>query len=58
VREGAEVSDTDLLGFLEQRVAKWWLPDKILFVDQIPKTGTGKFDKKMVRSEYADLLME
>ena len=34
------------------------LPDKILFVDQIPKTGTGKFDKKMVRSEYADLLME
>jgi fatty-acyl-CoA synthase len=57
-REGAEVSDTDLLTFLQSRVAKWWLPDKILFVDQIPKTGTGKFDKKVVRTEYADLLME
>jgi fatty-acyl-CoA synthase len=58
VREGAEVSDQDLLAFLETRVAKWWLPDRILFVDQIPKTGTGKFDKKVVRNEYADLLME
>ena len=57
-REGAEVSESDLHTFLEERVAKWWLPDKILFIDQIPKTGTGKFDKKVVRNEYADLLME
>jgi fatty-acyl-CoA synthase len=57
-REGAQVSENDLLDFLETRVAKWWLPDKVLFVDQIPKTGTGKFDKKVVRNEYADLLME
>jgi fatty-acyl-CoA synthase len=58
LREGAEVSEQELLAFLEARVAKWWLPDKLLFVDQIPKTGTGKFDKKVVRNEYADLLME
>jgi fatty-acyl-CoA synthase len=57
-REGSEVSESDLHSFLEERVAKWWLPDKILFIDQIPKTGTGKFDKKVVRNEYADLLME
>ena len=44
--------------FLAERVAKWWLPDKVLFIEQIPKTGTGKFDKKVVRNEYADLLME
>ena len=47
-----------LLGFLEDRVAKWWMPDKVIFIDQIPKTGTGKFDKKVVRDQYADLLME
>jgi acyl-CoA synthetase (AMP-forming)/AMP-acid ligase II len=57
-REGAEVSEKDLLDFLGERVARWWLPDKIVFLDQIPKTGTGKFDKKVVRSEYSDLLME
>jgi fatty-acyl-CoA synthase len=57
-REGADVSEDDLLVFLADRVAKWWLPDRIVFIDQIPKTGTGKFDKKVVRNEYADLLME
>jgi fatty-acyl-CoA synthase len=57
-REGAEVSEKDLLDFLGERMARWWLPDKIVFLDQIPKTGTGKFDKKVVRSEYSDLLME
>jgi fatty-acyl-CoA synthase len=39
-------------------VASWWLPDKIVFIDSVPKTGTGKFDKKVVRDQYADLLME
>jgi fatty-acyl-CoA synthase len=58
LREGAGVSQEELIAFLEERVAKWWLPDRVLFIDQIPKTGTGKFDKKVVRNEYADLLME
>jgi fatty-acyl-CoA synthase len=58
LKEGAGASEDELKAFLEARVAKWWLPDKILFIDQIPKTGTGKFDKKVVRNEFADLLME
>jgi fatty-acyl-CoA synthase len=57
-REDAEISEADLVAFLEERVAKWWLPDRIVFVEEIPKTGTGKFDKKVVRNEYADLLMD
>jgi fatty-acyl-CoA synthase len=56
-REGAEVAEAELLAYLETRVAKWWLPDKIVFIEEIPKTGTGKFDKKVVRNEYSDLLM-
>lgn len=54
---GIDVSEEELLGFLEERVAKWWLPDRIVFVDEIPKTGTGKFDKKVVRDQYSDLLL-
>jgi fatty-acyl-CoA synthase len=56
--EGVELTEEDVLGFLEGRVAKWWLPDRVVFIDAVPKTGTGKFDKKVVRDEYADLLME
>ena len=56
--EGSEVSEEDLIAHLSDRVAKWWLPDKVVFIDAIPKTGTGKFDKKVVRDEYSDLLIE
>ena len=48
----------DIRAFLESRIAKWWIPDEIVFIEAIPKTGTGKFDKKVVRDEYADLLMD
>ena len=54
---GAELSDEDLTAFLTERVAKWWLPDLYVFVDELPKTGTGKFDKKVLRKENADLLI-
>ena len=54
----AVVTEEEILGFLEGKVAKWWLPDRVVFIDAIPKTGTGKFDKKVVRDRYADLLVE
>jgi fatty-acyl-CoA synthase len=56
--EGSDVTEEELIEHLRARVAKWWLPDKIVFVEEIPKTGTGKFDKKVVRDQYSDLLME
>jgi len=55
---GSDVTVDELLDHLRDRVAKWWLPDEIVFIDEIPKTGTGKFDKKVIRDQYADLLME
>ncbi len=58
VREGASVSEQEILDHLEPKVAKWWLPDRVVFIDEIPKTGTGKFDKKVVRNQYSDLLMD
>lgn len=58
LREGASAEEKVIQAFLEGKVAPWWIPDRIVFIDQIPKTGTGKFDKKVVRDQYADLLME
>jgi fatty-acyl-CoA synthase len=40
--------------YLSTRVAKFWLPDRVLFVTEIPKTSVGKFDKKTLRRRYAE----
>ncbi len=48
-REGASLSAEDLIEHLRPRVAKWWLPDEISFIDEVPKTSVGKFDKKVLR---------
>lgn len=53
LREGSTASESDILAFLAERVAKWWLPDKVLFIGEIPKTSVGKFNKKALREEYA-----
>jgi fatty-acyl-CoA synthase len=52
-RPGSEVSAEELRGWLAERVAKWWLPERWSFVDAVPRTGVGKFDKKVVRRAYA-----
>ena len=49
LRPGAKVTAEELIEHLRGHVAKWWLPDRIVFIDEVPKTGTGKFDKKVVR---------
>jgi len=48
-----EVSASELRGFLTDRVVKWWLPDDFAFLDELPRTSTGKFDKKTLRSRLA-----
>jgi fatty-acyl-CoA synthase len=52
LRPGATVSAEELRAWLGSRVAKWWLPERWAFVDEIPKTSVGKFDKKTLRSRY------
>ncbi|RNL63378.1 fatty-acid--CoA ligase [Nocardioides marmoriginsengisoli] len=47
---GAPVSDKEIQAFLGTRVAKWWIPDLYEFIDAIPRTSTGKFDKKVLRA--------
>jgi len=45
-----QVTAAEIQGFLADRVAKWWLPDDIRFIDEMPKTSTMKFDKKALRA--------
>jgi fatty-acyl-CoA synthase len=54
LRPGATASAEELRDFLAQRVAKWWLPERWCFIDAVPKTSVGKFDKKVLRAQYAD----
>ena len=53
-REGATVTKDELLEFLGQRVAKWWLPDAIEFIDELPHTATGKILKTELRERFQD----
>jgi fatty-acyl-CoA synthase len=52
VKEGASLTREDLIEFLTPRVAKWWLPDDVQFIDAVPKTSVGKFSKKDLRARF------
>jgi len=53
VKEGREVTPEELRVFLSTKVAKWWIPDRWTFIPQVPRTSVGKFDKKILRADFA-----
>ena len=53
-RPGHDLSGPALLDFLRGRVAKWWVPDDVVFVDELPHTATGKLLKTRLREQYRD----
>ena len=53
-KDGSDVTPADITAYLGTKVAKWWLPDEILFVDSLPHTGTGKILKSELRKQYKD----
>ena len=53
-RPGAAPTRDELLGWLEGKVAKWWIPDDVVFVESIPMTATGKISKLELRAQFAD----
>ena len=55
-RQGAEVTKDEILAFLSDKIAKWWLPDDVVFVDGLPHTATGKLLKTRLREQYSDWL--
>ena len=53
-RPGQEVSREELLAWFDGKVARWWLPDDVVFADALPVGGTGKIQKNKLREQYRD----
>ena len=49
-----DLTEGEILGYLKPLVAKWWLPDEVRFIEAVPKTSVGKFDKKVLRERFKD----
>jgi fatty-acyl-CoA synthase len=54
VRPGHTVTREELIDYLSGEVAKWWLPNDVVFVDELPHTATGKLFKMKLREQYRD----
>jgi fatty-acyl-CoA synthase len=52
LKAGQKVSGEELLGYLGGKIAKWWMPDDVVFVDEIPHTATGKIQKTALRERF------
>ncbi len=53
-REGKEIAKEDMLGWFDGRVASWWKPNDVAFVDELPHTATGKINKLALREQFAE----
>ncbi|MCZ7654967.1 MAG: hypothetical protein M5R42_12805 [Rhodocyclaceae bacterium] len=51
---GEDVTREQLLDFMRDKIAKWWLPDDVVFVDTLPHTATGKLLKTKLREDFRD----
>ncbi len=52
VADGHQVTREELLEYLGDKMAKWWLPDDVVFVDELPHTATGKLLKTALRDQF------
>jgi fatty-acyl-CoA synthase len=54
LKKGETATKEELLGFMQGKIAKWWMPDDVVFVDEIPHTATGKILKTELRKRFKD----
>ena len=54
IKPGAEVSKERVLAHMQGKVAKWWMPDDVVFLDEIPHTAAGKISKLQLREKFKD----
>ena len=54
LKKGESATKEDILGFMQGKIAKWWMPDDVAFVDEIPHTATGKIQKMTLRQQFKD----
>jgi fatty-acyl-CoA synthase len=53
----AEITEANIIAFFEEKIAKWQIPDKVIFVEELPRNATGKVLKNKLREEYGSILM-
>ena len=53
-KSGVSPEEQNILDYMRPKVAKWWMPDAVEFVDEIPHTATGKIQKMALRDQFAD----
>ncbi|MGH9124809.1 MAG: long-chain fatty acid--CoA ligase [Acidimicrobiales bacterium] len=53
VKTGEALTEAELLDWLRPKVASWWVPEGVVFIDEVPKTSVGKFSKKTLRDRFA-----
>ena len=53
-KEGQNVTKEEVLHYMEGKIAKWWMPDDVVFIDEIPHTATGKIQKLALRERFKD----
>ena len=54
VKDGRSPAKQSILAFLEGKIAKWWMPDDVIFIEEIPHTATGKIQKTVLRDQLKD----
>jgi fatty-acyl-CoA synthase len=52
LKKGETATKEDILGFMQGKIAKWWMPDDVAFVNEIPHTATGKIQKTTLREQF------
>jgi fatty-acyl-CoA synthase len=57
-RAGTRIDKDELLAMIAGKVAKWWLPDDVQMLEELPHTATGKLNKLALRARYQDHLMD
>ncbi|MGY1771794.1 long-chain fatty acid--CoA ligase [Blastococcus sp. SYSU D00813] len=58
LKDGEDATEEEILDHIRPLVAKWWMPDAVEFIDEVPKTSVGKFSKKDLRSKFAEYQLE
>jgi len=55
-KDGKNVTEPEMLSFLTGKIAKWWLPDRVISIGEIPRNATGKIRKNILREQYGNVL--
>ena len=57
LKKGESATKEDILAYMQDKTAKWWLPDDVVFVEEIPHTATGKIQKLTLRQRFKDYVL-